>query len=125
VSIKTKQAGEAQCRWQWVERAVWTDRMLNALKTGLKGACWFSLIDKVYSKRNLYAAYRKVARNKGSAGVDHMTIKCFGDRLDEEIERLHQELREGTYQAQAIRRVLIPKPGSKEKRPLGIPTVVS
>ena len=123
MSEMTKQVGEVQCRWHWVERAVWTDRMLNALETGLKGACWFSLIDKVYSERNLNASYSKVARNKGSAGVDHVTVKRFGDRLDEEIARLHRELKEGTYQAQAIRRVQIPKPGSKEKRPLGIPTV--
>jgi hypothetical protein len=43
---KPKQAGEIWARWPWVERAVWTDRMLAALETGVKGGKWFSLMDK-------------------------------------------------------------------------------
>lgn len=43
VPARTKQAGEAQGPWAWVERAVWTDRMLEALEKGVKGGVWFSL----------------------------------------------------------------------------------
>jgi RNA-directed DNA polymerase len=43
-------------RWRWVEPAVWTDRMLTALETGVKGGVWFSLMDKVESPRALQAA---------------------------------------------------------------------
>ena len=47
----------------------------------------------------------------------------FETRLDEELRRLSEQLRNGTYRPQAIRRHYIPKPGTQEKRPLGIPTV--
>ena len=66
----TKQDGEALGRWSWVERRVWTDRMLTALESGVKGGKWFSLIDKVYSTGVLESSFYKVAANKGSAGVD-------------------------------------------------------
>ena len=123
VPTRAKRAGEAQSRWDWVEPTVWTERMLTALEVGVKGGQWFSLIDKVHSERTLDAAYRQVAANRGAAGVDHVTIAMFGNRLDENRRALSESLREGSYQPQAIRRHHIPKPGSREKRPLGIPTV--
>jgi RNA-directed DNA polymerase len=118
-----KQDGEVLFRWSWTQRAVWTERMLTALEQGVKGGCWFSLMDKVYAPRNLEAAYQQVARNRGAAGVDHVTVKRFGDRLLDELPKLSQQLRDGTYRPQAVRRVHIPKPGTRETRPLGIPTV--
>ena len=42
-----KQAEEIHGRWPWVERSVWSERMLQTLETGVKGGKWFSLIDKV------------------------------------------------------------------------------
>jgi len=77
VSARTKQAGEIRARWAWVEPSVWTDRMLEALESGVKGGKWFSLIDKVYRRENLQAAFRKVVANKGAPGVDHVTIEQF------------------------------------------------
>ena len=97
--------------------------MLTALEVGVKGGQWYSLIDKVYDPRNLNAAHQKVKRNQGSAGVDHVTIAQFSDHLEENLETLTKSLQDGSYLPQAIRRVWIPKPGSSEERPLGIPTV--
>lgn len=121
----TRQDGvnrERPQRWTWVEPAVWTPRMLSALDEGVKGGVWFSLMDKVYAPRNLEAAYRKVASNKGSAGVDGVTVERYGRRLEAELERLGALLRASRYEPQAVRRVWIPK-GNGEKRPLGIPSV--
>ena len=118
-----KHHGEVRARWAWAEPSVWTDRMLTALETGVKGGKWFSLIDKVYAMRNLRAAFAEVKANRGGAGVDHQTIEMFESHLEANLEYLSRSLREGTYRPQAIRRVWIPKPGKKEKRPLGIPTV--
>lgn len=123
VSETTTQAGEIQARWAWVEPTVWTERMLAALEKGVKGGKWFSLIDKVYTLANLRRAFEKVKAKRGKAGVDHQTIEMFEQRLEENLEKLHQTLKEGSYQPQAVWRKWIPKPGSKEKRPLGIPTV--
>jgi RNA-directed DNA polymerase len=123
VSEATMQAGETQARWGWVEPTVWTERMLAALEKGVKGGKWFSLIDKVYTLANLRRAFEKVRTRRGAPGVDHQTIEMFEHRLEENLEKLHRILKEGSYSPQAVRREWIPKPGSNEKRPLGIPTV--
>ncbi|APW63834.1 Group II intron-encoded protein LtrA [Paludisphaera borealis] len=97
--------------------------MLTALDEGVKGGRWFSLIDKVHPERNLRAAFSRVAANEGAAGVDHVTVTMFEERLDAELKDLGDALRTGSYRPQAIRRCHIPKPGSGETRPLGIPTI--
>jgi len=124
VPEKTKQTGEAQTtEWEWVERSVWTDRMLEALDKGVKGGVWFSLIDKVYRPTTLYAAWLTVQANNGSAGADRQSIKGFKRNLTDNLARLHHELQNGSYRPHPIRRVYIDKPGSRDKRPLGIPCV--
>ena len=120
---EAKQAGEVRARWAWVEPRVWTERMLTALEVGVKGGKWFSLIDKVSAPRVLLRAFEQVKKNGGAAGVDHQTIAMYEQRLEQHTEYLVRTLKEGSYQPAAVRREWIPKPGSKEKRPLGIPTV--
>jgi RNA-directed DNA polymerase len=97
--------------------------MLTALVEGVKGGKWYSLMDKVYPERTLRAAFARVRANQGAGGVDHVTVEMFEDGLDANLARLSEELRTGAYRPQAIRRQYIPKPGSQEQRPLGIPTV--
>ena len=123
VSEETKQARDIRARWSWVEPEVWTDRMLTALEQGVKGGQWFSLMDKVYSAGNLRQAFRAVQANGGSAGVDHETVEMFAHHEEANLEKISRALRRNEYQPAAVKRVWIPKPGSKEKRPLGIPTV--
>jgi len=120
---EAKQAGEVRARWAWAEPCVWTERMLTALAVGVKGGKWFSLIDKVSAPRMLLRAFEQVKKNGGAAGVDHQTIAMYEQRLEQHTEYLARTLKEGSYQPAAVRREWIPKPGSKEKRPLGIPTV--
>ena len=120
---KAKQVGEVRARWAWAEPSVWTERMLTALERGVKGGCWFSLIDKVYSRRNLDAAFAQVKANHGAAGVDHVTVEMFSDNLEANLRRVSEQLATGKYQPQAVRRKWIPKAESKQQRPLGIPTV--
>jgi len=123
VPTQAKQVGEIHSRWEWTEPAVWTERMLTALENGVKGGKWFSLMDKVYALPNLYNAFQRVKANQGAAGVDKQTIEIFESHLSENLEQLAQSLRMGNYQPKAIKRVWIPKPGTAEKRPLGIPAV--
>lgn len=123
VVSKTKQAGEVRARWAWAEPAVWTERMLTTLEQGVKGGRWFSLIDKLYTLANLRAAFEQVKRNEGAAGIDRVSVEMFERHLEENLEKLARMLKDGSYRPQAVRRVYIPKPGSKEQRPLGIPTV--
>ncbi len=129
VSATTQQAGEAQTttgirtRWDWAEPAVWTERMLTALEDGVKGGKWFRLIDKVYAPPNLRRAFARVKANHGRAGVDHVTVEEFERDLEANLGKLSQELAEQKYRPQAVRRTWIAKLGSKERRPLGIPTV--
>ena len=127
VTTPPKQAGEActpRDPWWWVERGVWTERMLTRLTSGESAdRVWFALADKTYAPANLQSAFDKVWQNGGSAGADEQTVAHFGRRAEEELQRLHEQLRGGTYRPQPVRRAWIPKPGSTEKRPLGIPAV--
>lgn len=119
---ETKQVGEG-FNTGCAEPVVWTERMLTALIKGVKGGKWFSLIDKVYSVRTLMVAFEQVSGNKGAAGVDHQTIEMFSDDLDTNLAKLSEQLKQETYTPRPLRRKWISKPGSRDKRPLGIPTV--
>ncbi|MGI6544194.1 MAG: group II intron reverse transcriptase/maturase [Limnochordia bacterium] len=83
---------------------------------------YYSLIDKIYHLDNLRQAYRHVRSNNGAPGVDGETVKEFGDKLEERLQRMHRELAEGTYRPSPVRRMEIDKEDGS-KRPLGIPTV--
>ena len=124
VAVTPTQAGEARDPWWWVERTVWTERMLTRLTDReLANRVWFTLVDKTYAPVNLGSAFQKVWANGGSAGADKQTVAHFARQAESELTRLHEQLRDGTYRPQPVRRAWIPKPGSKEKRPLGIPAV--
>jgi RNA-directed DNA polymerase len=114
---------ETRARWAWVEPAAWTDRMLTALETGLKGSKWYRLIDKVWGSKNLHRSLDKVVKNDGSAGIDHQSVQWVAGQREAQVGRLERELRERSYQPLAVKRVWIEKPGSQEMRPLGVPAV--
>ncbi|MCH7839912.1 MAG: group II intron reverse transcriptase/maturase, partial [Planctomycetes bacterium] len=84
---------------------------------------------EVWSLRTLSVAFAKVAdsaesaSNRRAAGSDLQTIAMFEKQVEANLQRLHDELRSGMYRPRPVRRVWIPKPGTHEKRPLGIPTV--
>ncbi len=106
----------------WIDRAIWTERMLAALDNGVKGNKWFSLIDKVYRRSTLAAAWHQVQANNGAAGIDGQSIERFAAGAERYLNELAEDLKEGRYHAAPVRRVEIPKAGGKT-RPLGIPTV--
>jgi RNA-directed DNA polymerase len=118
-----KQAGEDLWQRYGAEREAWTKNMLTALDKGVKGNKWFSLIDKIASERTLAIAWEKVRSNAGACGVDGITVGTFAKDSEERLLAVKEHIKKGTYLPKAIKRVHIPKPGSSEKRPLGIPTV--
>jgi len=97
--------------------------MLEALENGVKGGKWHSLIDKVTREESLRSAWKQVERGRGAGGVDGVSIRLFASRVDKRLTRLSEQLREGTYEPRAVKRVWIPK-GDGKKRPLGIPTII-
>jgi RNA-directed DNA polymerase len=83
-----------------------------------------SLIDKVYKRKNLEMAWEKVRANRGSGGIDGQSLVDFAEQSEQQLDRLHCELREDGYRAQPVRRVPIPKTGKPgEHRMLGIPSI--
>ena len=69
-------------------------------------------------------AWEKVKANRGAGGVDGQTLQDFAADVDQQLERLHEELKDDSYQPQAVRQHLIPKAGQPDKlRALGIPTI--
>ena len=120
---KATQGREVPQKWAWTEASVWTERMLATLERGIKGGKWFSLIDKVWKRENLQSATEQVLRNKGGAGVDGLSCERYRRKAPERLVRLQEQIRSGCYTPPPVKRVWIPKLGSKELRPLGIPTV--
>jgi len=122
VLATTKQETDIYDRWLWVEASIWTKPMLTALENGVKGGKWFSLMDKVYALATLQAAWQQVQKNKGSHGVDGMSVERFVQKQEQYLQELQQALKSGSYQPLPVKRVFIPKAGGG-KRPLGIPAV--
>ncbi len=81
------------------------------------------LMERMCDRDNLNRAYKRVKANKGSPGVDGMTVHELGSWLAEHKEALIASLLDGSYEPQPVRGVAIPKPGGG-MRQLGIPTVL-
>lgn len=106
---------------QWAHPFVWTESMLSTLiENKVKGGRWHTLYDKVMNDRNLSVSAMKVVDKAGAAGVDRQSVADFTKRHREEIDRLQMELQDESYRPLPVRRAEIPKPGSNEKRALGI-----
>ena len=94
-------------------------------KSGVITDYWTdNLLDLILRKDNLNAAYKKVKSNKGSGGIDGMQVDELLPYLRENQETLIQEIRNGKFKPNPVRRVEIPKETKGEFRMLGVPTVV-
>lgn len=126
VAPRPKASGETKkepMRLSLGSSAVWTQRMLATLERGVTGGKWHSLIDKVWEISNLKMAAWAVISRGGSAGVDGQSCEALEAHLEEIIRGLSRQLQENVYVPKAVKRVWIPKAGSSEKRPLGIPAI--
>ncbi len=100
--FEAKQVSEVRARWARTESAVWTDRMLTALKKVVKGGVWFILIDKVYSTSNLLVALANVKANGVAAGCAHQTIAMYESRLEANLRELSEQLATGPYRSRKV-----------------------
>jgi group II intron reverse transcriptase/maturase len=83
-----------------------------------------TLMEQVVCRENMLAAYRRVVRNKGAAGVDGLTVQQLRGFCQAHWEGVREQLLGGAYRPQPVRKVEIPKPGGSGMRMLGIPTVL-
>src|SRR5260370_3509906 len=81
------------------------------------------LMEEVCERENLKAALRQVKANKGSPGIDGMTVRGIKDYLKQPWRAIREQLLNGTYEPKPVRRVEIPKPDGGVRK-LGIPTVL-
>jgi retron-type reverse transcriptase len=81
------------------------------------------LLEEILSRENMQAAYRRVKANKGSHGIDGMSIEALPEFLKENWQEIRDKILKGEYRPQPVRRVEIPKPDGGV-RLLGIPTVL-
>jgi RNA-directed DNA polymerase len=121
VALRPKQSGELALSPG--SRQVWTERMLATLERGINGGKWYSLIDKVWDQKTLRLAAQAVVAKDGSAGVDGESCAALDQHLEAISAGLSRQLQDRRYRPKPVKRVWIDKPGSKEKRPLGIPVV--
>lgn len=82
------------------------------------------LMEEAVERHNMQAALKQVRANKGSAGIDGMSVDELPDFLKAHWPEIKDQLLDGSYRPMVIKRVEIPKPGSQEKRKLGIPCVL-
>lgn len=122
LSRTTKQGSSSVAEASWIDRSIWTDRMLAALENGVKGKKWFSLNDKVSRRQTLEDGWQAVRKHKGAAGVDGQSIERFAAKAEAYLDELEEALRADNYKPEPVKRVEIPK-GNGKRRPLGIPTV--
>src|SRR5688500_920170 len=97
--------------------------MLATLERGIKGGKWFSLIDKVWKMENLQSAAAKVAQGKSGQKADGRRCRRYAQTSQQRLPSLQSKLKNGEYRPEPVQRVWIPKLGSKELRPLGVPKV--
>lgn len=120
---KAKQGREVAPQWAWTEAEVWTERMLATLKRGITGGKWYSLMDKVWKLANMQRAVEKVARGKSGKKADGKKCRRYAEQSAQRLPTLQAKLQSGQYQPKPVQRIWIPKLGSKELRPLGVPEV--
>jgi RNA-directed DNA polymerase len=83
-----------------------------------------TLMEAICERKNMRAALQQVRANRGSAGIDHMSVAELPDFLTSHWPAIKEQLLAGAYHPKPVKRVEIPKPGSLEKRQLGIPCVL-
>jgi len=83
---------------------------------------YHSLIDKVWNWKNLNEAWRRVKQNRGSGGIDEVTIEVFDRNPEQNLSEIQRLLKQDRYEHNSVKRVYIPKPDGRQ-RPLGIPTI--
>jgi RNA-directed DNA polymerase len=118
-----RQGREVPPQWEWTEASVWTERMLATLERGITGGQWYSLIDKVWKMENLQRAVQKVAAGKSPKKPDGRRCRQYAEQSARRLPPLQRNIQSGQYRPAPAKRVWIPKLGSKELRPLGIPPV--
>ena len=118
-----KQGRVVAPEWEWTEAVVWTERMLATLARGIEGGKWYSLYDKVWKMANLQRAVEKVTQGKSPKKADGRKCRRYAEQSVRRLPQLQQMLKEGRYNPQPAQRIWIPKLGSKEMRPLGVPPV--
>lgn len=82
-----------------------------------------NLLDKILDRQNMYQAFKRVCSNKGTSGVDGITVDEIDRYIRENWQRIKVEIKERRYKPQPVLRVEIPKPNGGTRK-LGIPTVV-
>jgi len=97
--------------------------MLATLERGIKGGKWYSLHDKVWKMENLQRAVVQVTPGKSPKKADGRRCRRYAEQSARRLPQLQRYIQTGQYQPQPVQRVWIPKLGSKEWRPLGVPTV--
>lgn len=104
--------------------AVWGASNISEVQGWHESGAALQLMEAVVARDNMWAAYERVVRNKGTSGIDEMTLSDLKPHLQANWLQIKEDLLAGRYIPQPVRGVEIPKPSGKGKRLLGIPVVV-
>ena len=115
--------GETLNTSKWVETSMTMHKTENPTRKKMEIES-DRLMEEIVDRKNMLEALKRVIRNKGKPGIDGMTVNELGTYLENHWEQIKQELLQGYYEPQPVKRVYIDKPGKIEKRALGIPCVI-
>lgn len=96
----------------------------TAVRGTIEPALETNLMERILISENLHRAWKQVRSNQGAPGIDGMSLEDFPAYARDHWQEICQSLREGRYQPHPVRRFVIPKPGGKGERMLGVPTVL-
>jgi len=82
-----------------------------------------TLLEHILSRTNMAEAYKRVVKNRGSSGIDKMTVEAMYAHLKEHYAELVWSISKGSYKPEPVKRVNIPKPDGGQRK-LGIPTAI-
>ncbi|MBI4906328.1 MAG: group II intron reverse transcriptase/maturase [Acidobacteria bacterium] len=98
--------------------------LLTAKQETENAARKYDVLEEILERDNLKEAYRRVKANRGSPGIDGMTVEELGEHLKSKMPEIREQMQSGIYRPQPVKRVEIPKPDGGGVRKLGIPTVL-
>ena len=115
--------GEAQTPSKWVETSMARHKTESPAGKDI-GIGSVRLIEQILDEENKLEALKRVIHNRGSPGIDGMTVYELEAYVENHWEQMKQNLLQGTYKPKPVKRVYIPKPGKAGERALGIPCVL-
>jgi RNA-directed DNA polymerase len=127
--VQTKLTIVEECKGETLKTSKWVETSMTSLRTENPAGknieiVSIKLMEEIVERKSMLEALKRVTQNKGSPGIDGMTVSELGTYIENNWEQIKQDLFQGSYEPKPVKRAYIDKPGKIGKRALGIPCVL-